>query len=813
MKPAFPSLNVLKPDQVETTQHIFSPTPGQNLLAFGVILPFALSAPGQAPETADESPLWEKIRQALGAQGTFDEGWPKHRGELLLAGNCHPPAGHTAQPVSVSVQAGALHKQLAVFGERRYGLGGRISAPLPFERMPLTPVQAFGGQGCAANPAGKGIDTALDAELPNIESPRHLIASASDQPEPAGFGPLSPEVPQRARHLGEIGPEWLKTRWPHIPLDTDPRFFQTAPADQQLDAFWQGGEAITLRNLHPQHPDLHGRVPSLRPRFFILQDKAGEDSSFIELNVHADTLWLLPEFRTGLLIYRAAITVQSPTAQDISCLMVDFEAPDTPELPLEHYTERLLRAVAPEAFEDIPDIAALQEANAHLSSSELLTKLREQKSLFTQMIETQGIDEAALQQQLLDNPQTRRFGQMLAQRGGSLNGFINEIEALMTALDMDEIAATPPPPVALDLSLAKPTPAQTAPRAPQTPVAQTHETLLRDDALALRSRESALSRLQRGLSCAGLDLSQANLAGLDLAGADFSNTILVGANLSGAGLQGALFEGAHLQGARFDAALMAGCRLTQATLDQASFTGAGLQGAILDGSDCTEANFSGTDLAGASLQGANLNRAWLNRAKAAQIRAEAADFADANLEGADFERASLAHANFSGAKLRQANLDHATCQSANFTQTDLAQASLMRCDLSSSQATPGTQWQGANLSRVILNDVSWMGVVLDDATLREVQARQADLSDSRLRNVQMTDSDLRGAIFDRADLSHADLSRSNLMGASFIQADLSHCGLENSNLYAASFIDTTLEHTRLRGANIDATLLEHHAAR
>lgn len=810
MTQAFPSLNILKPGHVEVIQRIFSPATGQNLLAFGVILPFALSAPGHEPETVDPAPLWEKIQQTLGTQGTFDEGWPKQRGELLLAGDCHPPAGHTDQPVSVSIQAGALHKQLAVFGERRYGLGGRISAPKPFERMPLTPAQAFGGQGYAANPAGKGIDTTLDAELPNVESPRHLIASASDRPEPAGFGPLPPEVPQRARHLGEVGPEWLETRWPHIPLDTDPRFFQTAPADQQLEAFWQGGEPITLRNLHPQHPDLHGRVPALRPRFFILQDKPDGESAFVELNVHADTLWLLPERRTGLLIYRAAITIQTPDARDITCIMADFEAPDTPELPIEHYTERLLRATVPDAFEGLPDIAALQEANAHLSGSELLAQLREQKSQLRQMIETQGIDESALQQQLLDNPHTRRFGQMLAQRGGNMSGFLNEIEALLMTLGADEMEPAPPP-ATPDLNLARPAPAQTAPRAPQAPVSQTHEAVLRDDALALSNREHALSRLQRGLSCAGLDLSQANLAGLDLAGADFSNTLLAGANLSGAGLQGALFEGANLQGARFDAALMAGCRFTQATLDQASFTGAGLQGAILDGSDCTEANFSGADLAGASLQGTNLNRAWLNRAKAAQIRAEAADFTDANLEGADFERASLAHADFSGAKLRQANFDHATCQSANFTQADLAQASLVRCDLSSSQATPGTQWQGANLSRAILNDISWMGVVLDDATLREVQARQADLSDSRLRNVQMTESDLRGATFDRADLGHADLSRSNLMEASFIQADLSHCGLEDCNLYAAGFIDTTLEHTRLRGANIGATLLEHTA--
>ena len=812
MKQVFPSLRILKPEHVELIRHVFSPSPGQNLLAFGAIVPFPLSAPGHPSEAADPSPLWDKIKQALGPHATLDEGWPKHRGELLLAGDCHPPAGHGDQPVSVSVQAGALHKQLAVFGERRYGAGGRISPPRPFDRMPLTLENAFGGEGHAANPKGKGADTALDAELPNIELPRQLIVSPSDRPEPAGFGPLPHDMPQRARHLGGIGPEWLETRWPHLPLDTDPRFFQAAPADQQLEAFWLGGEPITVRNMHPRHPDLHGRVPALRPRFFIHQDKPGGESAFLELNVHADTLWLLPGLCMGLLIYRAATLIQSPVAEDVNCLMIEFEAPEAPELPIEHYTERLLRTVAPEAFEGIPDLAELQQANAHLSSGELLDKLREQKVLFKQALEAQGIDESAMLQQLLDDPHSRRFAQMIAQRGGSLLGFLNEIEGLLATIESGD--ADPPAPArqAPDLDLARPAPAQTAPRAPDAPIAPAHDGALRDDALALHSRESALHRLQRGLSCAGLDLSQANLAGMDLAGADFSGAILAGAKLSGASLQGARLQGAHLQGARFDAANMAGCLLAQATLGGASFIGASLQGAILDDSDCTEANFSGADLAGASLQRTQLNRAWLSRTKAAQIRATGADFTDANLEGADFERAGLEEANFSGARLRQASFDHAACRSANFTQADLTNASLLRCDLSSSQATPGTQWQGANLTHAILNDVSWTGAMLDDAILREVQARQADLSGSRLRNAQMAGSDLRAAIFDRADLGHADLSRSNLMEASFLHADLSHCSLEDCNLYAAGFMDTVLEHTRLRGANLAATILEIRAA-
>src|SRR5690606_1652935 len=102
-------------------------------------------------------------------------------------------------------------------------------------------------------------------QLPNIEHPNQLIFSPQDRPQPADFGPLSSALPERARYLGPHTAQWQKERWPHLPEQTDARFFLAASEDQHQQGFWQGGEPVSVHNMHPQFGLLEGRVPSLRP--------------------------------------------------------------------------------------------------------------------------------------------------------------------------------------------------------------------------------------------------------------------------------------------------------------------------------------------------------------------------------------------------------------------------------------------------------------------------------------------------------------------------------------------------------------------
>lgn len=141
--------------------------------------------------------------------------------EVLLLGSARP--SNAVQQFLVSVAVGQVRQALLVTGDRCFSTDGRITAPVPFEVMPLVWERAFGGRtevfldadasiqvAHATNPDGRGFDPAPAAQtlaaqvytapgfprwsgprqLPNVEHPDCPVTSPEDDPEPAGFGPV-----------------------------------------------------------------------------------------------------------------------------------------------------------------------------------------------------------------------------------------------------------------------------------------------------------------------------------------------------------------------------------------------------------------------------------------------------------------------------------------------------------------------------------------------------------------------------------------------------------------------------------------------
>lgn len=808
MHDKLPGLKVFKPTQTEVLHRVFSPSPSQFVMSFGIIVPFALSPEGQT-QHVDTPSLWDVITPALGAENIFDECWPKPNGECLAVGHAYPPADHHDQPIAVTLNVGPVSKRLAVFGDRHFTVGGGISAPQPFARMPISSSYAFGGPEFAANPNGKGIERQDGLqELPNIEHPNQLIFSPSDKPEPAGFGPLSADLPQRSTYLGPLSEQWLKERWPHLPVQVDTRYFLAAPKDQQRKGYWQGGEAVSVSNMHPQHPYLEGQVPKLRPRFFVHQSEGTTDAKFRELVVEADTVWLLPEAQLGLLIFRGCVPVADGTGFDINAFYAEFESPDSPEYEVGVYLNNCLRLMQPELFQDLPDPFAeeTQIALGNLDGEQLLQKIQEQRSYFEDSLQKSGMREDEFIRQLEANPHTRQLAQSLVERNGSLSGFFNEIQSLLEILQNPEQVEQASHERHLnDVITPYPQPAAHAVAQPTVAAPEA----LHDAGAAIRHRQIVINALQNGQSCAQLDLSYANLAGLDLAGLDFSGAILAGANFSGAKLQGACLDNIFASNTRFDAADMAGCSLRQATLHQASFTGAILRGADLQHSNCTEANFTSADLSGCNLQSAILTQAWMQNIRAERLMADHAQFTHANLDGAWFNGARLAHADFSGASAQRLNLQDCLAPGANFSQADLTGVNMQNALLDGSQAGPGTSMVSARLSAAQLENASWGGADLTGADMVGINGSKSDFSATQLLNAKVTGADLRGSNFDRASLRNADFSTSNLMQASFMNANLTASNFSQTNLYSATFVDTEIAGARFTDANLDRTALAY----
>ena len=194
--------------------------------------------------------------------------------DVVFVGRAWAPGGQKVQQIDVAASVADRQKTVRVFGNRQWRggmLSPSISPPEPFESMPITYEQAFGGihevdpekqQTLAEdrNPVGVGFrgkrkaKEMVDTPLPNIEDPQQLIRSVKDQPPPAGFGFIAASWEPRRSFAGTYDEAWQKSRAPYLPTDFNPRFFNAAHPDLTFDRFLQGGEPVHIENASRRGP-------------------------------------------------------------------------------------------------------------------------------------------------------------------------------------------------------------------------------------------------------------------------------------------------------------------------------------------------------------------------------------------------------------------------------------------------------------------------------------------------------------------------------------------------------------------------------
>ncbi len=357
----------------------------QSQLVVSVLTFFDLEAP-DAPLSEQE--MWRFVPLELGDNSVLDAAMPKPRAEVLLRAKCFSPLGAPRPVAQAGFRVGKIAKSLNVFGPRFWerGAGGMaITDPRPFSVIDLEWRNAFGGPGFERNPLGRGITSVTSAsgasvlELPAVEDPAHLIGAPGDRPAPAGFMPLDQTWPQRRAKAGTYDQKWLQEHWPYFPEDMNWTFFNTAPEDQQQDAFFQGGEAVALINMHPRRQLVETRLPNLRQRVFVNQFKdlkaPEQDPLFREVQPHLDTVWLFPHALRGILVHRAVLAVADEEALDVKHLFLVTEPSQETPKSLEHYLEVLNKRLDRSAQVDMSQMdAAMAQAAQDLKQVQDIPK-------------------------------------------------------------------------------------------------------------------------------------------------------------------------------------------------------------------------------------------------------------------------------------------------------------------------------------------------------------------------------------------------------------------------------------------------------
>ena len=236
--------------------------------------------------------------------------------DVLMIGHARPPRGHRATVLSVGMAAGPIRKRISVVGDRIWTLGG-ISEAVPFDKIPLDYTRAFGGvdqpedqkaptDWYIHNPVGTGFSSGTafseSLRLPNLEDPSQPFRALSDRPRPAGFGAISPHWPMRSQYAGTYDQAWEKERLPLLPNDFNPRFYQQAPPDQQVEGYLRGGEAVRLEGVHPDGP-LEFYLPKVSLGF----ETEFEDLTNITHRANLHTVIFEPDFPAVSMVWHTSL--------------------------------------------------------------------------------------------------------------------------------------------------------------------------------------------------------------------------------------------------------------------------------------------------------------------------------------------------------------------------------------------------------------------------------------------------------------------------------------------------------------------------
>jgi uncharacterized protein YjbI with pentapeptide repeats len=808
---------------------------------------------GEEAALLGEIAMWKFLTEALPATQPIDITLPKPAAEFLVTGHAFAPRGARVRALTITARLGAVTKRIGVVGDHHIE-DGLPTDPAPFTEMPLGWDRAFGGPSFAENPLGRGIaemplpGIGHRVALPNIVLPAGTAAHGA--PHPVNLGAMDIAWPQRARLAGTHDQRWLEEDFPGFARDVDFRMVMAAQPDQRFAGFLAGNEDYAITNMHPDKPELTGRLPALQPR--ILVQRRGTDT-FEDVPLHLTTVWFFPAQERLVMVHHGTIRTEEEDARDLTTLLLGADRLGALR-PVEDFAAVHAARRDPEAGM----IASLDEAA--LVPAELLRPDPAMQDLQRKLAED-GLPQRRARARMERDYERQRA--LLVERG----------------IDPDAQGFAPPPPheplpplhellahVAVTFEDAERKAAQAQARAAQARAPDAARIVAGGDALPdVARRPAGPPRLDAPDTRARLDARIAALEahGLptdtersvrdnpllarDAAGAadTLRETYLMSADMqdpaprldaaASAALRARLLDGTRtavrldLCGADLAGMDLVGFDLTQAWLDGADLTGANLTGATLDGAVLAHAWLDGAKLVGASLEGANLGRARFDGADLSD-----ANLRDATLRDADLRRATLHRAELDGASLTGALLEGADISGAHLPKLFVNQGSLAGLRAVGARLDGAvlirTGLDGANFTGAVLTSASFIGVTGDGVVFDQAHLEQAVfvqdcvLRGARFAGAKCDRANLRGAVldgavFDGASLAGADLSDCSLHGASFDLARargarFTAAMLHGAHLTRADLAQASLARADIRAANLnDASLYEADIAR
>ena len=761
-------------------------------------------------------------------------------GEVIVIGTACPPAGRGLTRFPLRVAVGNWWKEITVHGDREWDSSGLFDVPGPSAiagAMPLTFARGFGGAGFAANPLGFGVD---GERMPNLEPASRPITGRRTAGDPAGFGAIPPDWPQRRQHAGMPGETGVRSWWPWSPPQFDERFWMATLPDQWVEGYFRGDEPVELVHLHPEHAQWRTALPGQRARVFVLRVPADmplssarrgrlvdAEATFEEVPLVLDTVFIDADAAEMTLVWRGSTPVRSPKLLDVLGVSFGLEPLAEPRDP-QHYLAMLF-ADETEAAEPAPDGAVIQaEIEAAIAAGEaerdrIVAEIEAKAAEAEQWAQAElrgvedrartelatmqtdiGADQLPMPEKLPDfsRADALRIDTPASVPAGSPGGStvdMSEIRAAASDLRSGAAAAEAELPAEMREAMVKQV-AQLDEMMELVEEAEKVPALIEAKAKEIQADvESAFPPgflVNRVIKLGDpLDLEvirRDGLAEYDLRGVDFSGLDLGGVSFRGAIASGALFRDARLAGADF----------TAVDLTAADLAGADLSDAVLDRADLTDAVVAGARFVGCRIGGTNLRGLALAAANFSGATGQYADFSGAVLSNAVFREARLDQPDFTGAQAAGADFSAALLAKADFGGAVCTRATFDDASLPNLRAREAADFTGARLHRIQADDASWMTSILDRADFQDADLRRADFSECSLDGTNFDRCDLAAAVFADSGIHAAALTDANLFRAAFDRATIVDVRFDGSSLFEAGFWDALLVQATFAGCDL-----------
>ncbi|MCW8450013.1 DUF2169 family type VI secretion system accessory protein [Legionella quinlivanii] len=725
--------------------------------------------------------FWTIVKKNFSDNEMLDFYLPKLRAEYFVKGSCFAYNPETRRS-EVEVILDSFEKKLLIFGDRYWIINGLVkqaSQPAVFQTIPLSYENAFGGEGNIYNPRGKGDSSSPNAEksneLPNIEMPDKQLLDKTDKPLPALLLPYSPDSKINNSKLGTFDRDWYENDRPFYPKNIDWTYFNRALPDQQREGYFKGNESFMIKNMHPGKKLLTGNLPGMRIRCFYQYQNP--EAKLEEISLNLDTVWFIPEFEKGILIWHGQIDLIQ--GKKPSFLHSVHEALDEPKKTPDFYFSRLKNpAIELPVHASPPKEIRPPQPGIADELGEQLKKIRIQKE---------------------EDPETTK---LRVQLNTLLSGL--SPGAKMTAAKAFSSQ------IPKDSTLNKAQPSPHATRQLFEYISKYKEEIangnhsskekqqLLDEAVILEKRLSMLDSTgkmaQYRLETASpsmytrddvirayqekTDLKYENLAGIDLSDLDLSGIDLTGCNLSHC-----LLVNTKLNKANLGQVTLIGTRLDKSALLEANLTSAYIKDSLFCNVEGRLANFSKAELADCKLENCNFPQANFYYAKISESSFEQCKLTRLNAEGLIMTESSLKSSDLNQSILKYSHLercifDHIELSEADWSYTDCRHS----------------QFKGISINRL-------------KAKLTVI--RHCNLTNCLFDYCELTSSELTNSHFEKSRFLHCNLEKATFAGTTIINSRIAHSNMKNWRTNAdtivskTKFINTDLKESALLGGNFD----------